>query len=91
MRLKRRPTSQPKKMARGVAINTQSRKPSMPVKPQYTTKNTAICAAMAPMTIPKLRPMPASTGISRESTVKPLRPMRVNSSADTKVSGLLEA
>src|SRR5699024_11977794 len=68
-----------------------SKKPSMPLKPQYTTQNTAIWAAMAPMTMLKFRPMPASTGISRESTIKPLRPIRVNSSRSEEHTSELQS
>ena len=47
-------------------------------------------AAIAPITMPKFRPIPAITGMIKDNTIKELRAILVNSSDTTKVSGCLE-
>ena len=42
--------------------------PGIPTIPQSETKISPICPAIAPSVIPKLRPIPAMTGIRRERT-----------------------
>ena len=46
---------------------------------------------MAPITMPKFNPIPAITGIIRDSTRAEFLAILVNSSGATKVSGCLEA
>ena len=75
----------------GVARAVVIRKPLTPPRPQKVVRKRAICAAMAPTTMPKLRPSPASTGMMRERTRKEFRATRVNSSPATKTMDCFEA
>jgi len=75
-RLKRAPVPSPNRIAIGTASAAASAKPAMPPIFQYVTKITATWPAIAPSTMPKLSPSPASTGIRSESTITAFRAKR---------------
>ncbi len=71
------PQRRPKRMDMGVPIKAAINKPGIPATPQSTARIKPICPAIAPRTIPKFNPIPASTGIRRDKTRKVLRLRRV--------------
>ena len=64
----------------GTVSSAASASPPMPETPHSSTSRQAICAAIAPMVIAKLMPMPATIGMMSESTMNILRDRRPNSS-----------
>ena len=56
------------------------RNPARPLMPHSMTHSAAICAAMAPMVMAKLIPIPAMIGMIRARTIKEFRLKRPNSS-----------
>ena len=62
----------------GMVISMASRNPPKPPTPHSITHRAAICAAMAPMVMAKLMPMPATMGMISASTIKALRLRRPN-------------
>ena len=73
----------PNSVAMGMVISAATRKPPMPGICHSNTQRMAICAAMAPMVMAKLMPMPATMGMMSDSTMKALRAMRSTSSIAT--------
>ncbi len=72
------PHSQPNRMARGVEMMAAKVMPYTPATCQSLTKIRPICPAMAPRTMPKLRPMPAMMGMSNDNTRNALRDSRIS-------------
>ena len=70
----------PNTEASGTVKSAVSARPPMPGTPHSSTRMQAICAAMAPMVMAKLMPMPATIGMISESTMNMLRDRRPNSS-----------
>ena len=64
----------------GTVISMATRKPPKPLMPHSMTHRAEIWAAMAPMVMAKLMPMPAMMGRIRAKTIKAFRLSRPNSS-----------
>ena len=63
-----------------MVISMATRNPVSPLMPHSITHKAAICAAMAPMVMAKLIPIPATIGIIRASTINAFRLKRPNNS-----------
>ena len=74
------PMPKPKSAAIGTVSAAAARKLPKPCRPHSSTRMQAICAAIAPMVMAKLMPMPATIGMISASTMNALRERRPNSS-----------
>ena len=73
------PIRKPKNSARGRVMAAAVRMPAKPVISQLIVSSRPICAAIAPMVMAKLMPMPAMIGMISASTMKALRFRRSSS------------
>ena len=71
------PQSIPRRMENGMERIIASTTPGMPQTCQSATRMSAISPAIAPRVMPKLRPMPAIIGKSRQRMRKMFLPIRV--------------
>ena len=80
MRLSSLPIRKPNSAAIGTVISAATANPPRPGICHSVTHSAAICAAIAPMVMAKLMPMPAMMGMISASTMNALRDRRPSSS-----------